>query len=325
MRAIIIKNPGRDATLVPVERPAPEPGPGEVVVAVAAVGVNRADVLQRRGLYPAPAGAPADIPGLEFSGTICRLGEGARGHAVGDRVMGLVPGGAYAEQVVLHARELMPVPRSIDLVDAAAIPEAFATAWDAMHLQGGLRAGQSVLIHAVASGVGSAAMQLARASGARAIGTSRTPAKLLRCAELGLDHGIDTSEGSFADAARALVPEGVDLVLDLVGGEYVKESLGALRASGTMICVGLLAGARAELPMGLLLSRRLTLRGTVLRSRPLEEKIALARAFSREVVPLFDSGALCPIIDQRLPLEEARAAHDALESNTTFGKVLLTT
>lgn len=231
--------------------------------------------------------------------------------------MGICAGGAYAEYVTAHSRELIPVPATLDIVSAAAVPEAFLTAWDAMHLQGGLQAGQRVLIHAVASGVGTAALQLARASGAVTLGTSRSASKLERCV------AIDTGRGELVKAVKAAAPDGVDLILDLVGAAYLTANIRSLRVGGSLICIGLLGGASAEFPLGLVLSRRLRVQGTVLRSRPLEEKIGLAQRFSREVIPLFERGALAPVIGQVLPVEAVVEAHAMMESNQTFGKLVL--
>lgn len=323
MRAIRIEGFGGPEVLRLVEAGAPpEPGWGQVRLRVAASGVNRADCLQRRGLYPAPADAPADVPGLEVSGVVEALGPGVSGWAPGDRAMAVVSGGGYAEAAVLHHRELIPVPPGLTLEEAAAIPEAFMTAWDALVLQGGLRAGQATWIAAVGSGVGTAGLQLALAAGAEVIGSSRTPEKLARCAALGLRHGVLAGEGS-ASAVRAVCPEGVDVILDLVGGSALEEHLRGLRLGGAILHVGLVGGAKATLPLGALLALRARLIGTVLRSRPLEEKLALAQRFGREVVPLFARGVLRPVVDRVLPAAEAAEAHRVLESNAAFGKVVL--
>jgi NADPH:quinone reductase len=324
MRAIVIARPGGPEVLEWREVPDPVPGRGEVLVRVRATAVNRADLLQRIGRYPAPGDSPADVPGLEYAGEIEALGDGVAGWTAGDRVFGLAGGGTYAERLVVHARTLARIPDGIPFEEAAAIPEAFVTAWDAMVTQGRLAAGETVLVSAVGSGVGTAAVQIARAIGARALGTARTPDKLERARELGLDAGIVPTEGRFAAAVReATGGGGVDLVLELVGGGYLAEDLACVAPRGRIVLVGLLAGARAELDLGAILSRRLELRGTVLRSRPLEEKILAARAFARHVVPLVARGALRPVIDRVLPLREAAAAHERVASNEGFGKVVL--
>ena len=327
MRAIVIEK--RDLLLREVETP--EPGPGQARVRVRACGVNRADVLQRKGAYPAPPDAPQDIPGLEIAGEVDAIGPGVFDRKVGDRVFGIVSGGAYAEAVVVHARTLAPIPdvagTPMSFTDAAAVPEAFITAYDALVVQCGLTAGEHVLVHAAGSGVGTAAVQIARAIGARAIGTARTEEKLTRTAALGMVHGIvpESKEGRpvFAGAVQALTRgAGVDVVLDLVGGPYFEESLRALRGSGRIVLVGLLAGAQANLDLGLLLRQRLHIMGTVLRARPLEEKI-LATQLLERLAPLFGSGALVPIIARVLPLAGAADAHALMESNATFGKIIL--
>lgn len=307
------------------ERPTPAPGPSQIRVRVHASALNRADLLQRRGRYPAPPGHPRDVPGLEYAGEVDAVGEGAGLWAVGNRVMGIVGGGAHAEYVCVHEREAMRIPQNLGWEEAAAVPEAFLTAYDALVRQLDLQVGERVLIHAVASGVGTAAVQLAHAAGAITFGTSRTPAKLDRAAEFGLDHAIDASAEDWTRRVEAAAGgEGMNVVLDLVGGGYVAASLGLLAERGRAIVVGTMAGARAELDLGLLLRRRLRLVGTVLRSRPLEEKIALARDFSEAVLPLFASGRVRPVVDTILPFSEIAEGHRRLEANDSVGKVVLT-
>jgi len=325
MKAIVISRPGGPEVLVPEDRPVPEPGPGEIRVRVHASALNRADLLQRRGSYPAPAGAPADVPGLEYAGEVDAVGEGAGLWAVGNRVMGIVGGGGHAEYVVVHEREGIRVPHDISWEEAAAIPEAFLTAYDALFRQLDLKMGERLLIHAVGSGVGTAAVQLARAAGATTIGTSRTAAKLRRAAELGLEVGIDTSREDFAEAVnQATYGSGVHAVLDLVGGTLLEASLRVVALRGRVIVVGTTAGSKAEIDLGVLLRRRIHLIGTVLRSRPLEEKIALAREFSGSVIPLLSSGRIKPVIDSVLQFSDIRKAHERMEKNDTFGKIVLT-
>ena len=324
MKAIAITKPGEPDVLALVERPRPEPSRGEVRVRVRATAVNRADLLQRMGLYPAPPDAPADIPGLELAGEVEAIGEGVERLAVGDRVFGLVGGGAYAEAVVSHERALAKLPAGLSFEEGAAIPEAFVTAHDAMVTQAGLRAGETVLVHAVGSGVGTAAIQLGRALGAYVIGTARTPAKLARAAALGMDVGVAAGAGTFADAVRAATGgAGAAVVLELIGGAYLAEDLRAAAARGRIVLVGLLAGARADLDLRMLLQKRLTVHGTVLRSRPLEEKLAAMRAFEAQVVPLFARGKLEPVIDRTFKLAEAADAHRYMASNASFGKIVL--
>jgi putative PIG3 family NAD(P)H quinone oxidoreductase len=328
-RVVRIREPGDASVLELVDRAVRDPGPGEVRVAVRACGLNRADLLQRRGLYPAPPGAPADVPGLEHAGVIDAIGEGVTERAIGDRVMGIVAGGAMASHLVVHARELVPIPEAMSFTDAAAIPEAFATAWDALFAQAELRPGMTVLVHAVASGVGTAALQLARCFGAQVIGTSRSATKLARCEALGLDHGLVVTATRelpprFADQALALTGgRGVDVVIDTVGAAYLEENVRALAPRGTIVCLGLLAGAQGTLPMGLLLGKRARVVGSVLRSRPLEEKIALAQRLTRELVPLFARGALRPVVDRVLPLASIADAHRAMEADANVGKIVL--
>ncbi len=323
MRAIVIPKFGGPEVLELRDVPAPEPGPGEVQVRVRATAINRADLLQRLGAYPAPPDAPRDIPGLEFAGEVAALGPGVFELAVGDRVFGLCGGGSYAEALVVHARTLARIPAGMSFEDAAAVPEAFITAWDAMVTQAGLGAGETVLIHAAGSGVGTAAMQLARAIGARSIGTVRTPDKLAQAQALGLDAGVVAEAGKFATAVNQAAPGGVDVVLELVGGPYVAEDLACLAPRGRIVLVGLMAGVRAELDLGAILRKRFHLMGTVLRSRPLEEKIAATQDFVRHVVPLLARGAVKPVVDRVMPLAEAAAAHTYVASNAGFGKVVL--
>ncbi len=302
----------------------PEPRYGEVLVRVAATAVNRADLLQVKGLYPAPPDVPADIPGLEFSGTVERLGEGVVEFSEGDAVSGLVGGGAYAEYLRTPARTLSPAPRGMSSTHAAALPEAFLTAYDAIVVQGGLKSGEVLLVHAAASGVGTAAVQLGASLGATVIATSRSEAKLSRVRELGAALSIVPKGEHFADEVKRMTGgRGADVVLDLVGGGYTRESLLAAAPGGRVLLVGLTGGRSAELDLADVLRRRLTLRGTVLRSRPLEEKIALATAFTRNILPLVERKMVHPVIDRVLPLEEAGVAHAAVLSNQTFGKVVL--
>lgn len=316
MRAIVLTEKGGPEVLRVADVPAPVPGPEEVVVEVAATALNRADVLQRMGFYPQPGVAPEhEIPGLELAGRVVERGARAVQREIGDQVMAVVSGGAYAERVAVHERQLMPIPGSVDVVDAAAIPEVFLTAWDALVVQGGLTSGRLALVHAGASGVGTAAIQLAKAIGAF-VAVTASAGKLDACRALGADITIDrVGDWGVND---------VDVVLDVVGGEYLERNLGALRTKGTIVQVGTMAGGNPTVNLGLLMMRRARLIGTVLRARPLEEKIALSQRFAQEVVPLFDTGALAPVIDSRYPLEQAADAHRRMESNATVGKVLLT-
>lgn len=313
MRVVRIREPGGPEVLELAERPEPTPGPGEVRVRVATMGVNRADALQRRGLYPAPAGAPADVPGLEVAGVIDAVGPGAEGR-VGDRVMTLVPGGGYAEAVVAHGREVLPVPAGWSDAEAGGAAEAYLTAFDALFCRAEARPGERVLIHAVGSGVGLAALDLARAAGLHVVGTSRTRAKLDRAVARGL-HTPVLVEG-LPDA----LPE-VDVVVDLVGGRWLEPTLRAVAPRGRVVVVGLLAGATATLPLMLLLGRRLRVEGTVLRSRPIEEKIALSQAFRARGFALL--GETRPVVDAVFPAAEAVAAHRRMEADESFGRIVL--
>lgn len=322
MRAVVIARPGGPEVLELRDVPRPEPSRGEARVRVRAAGVNRADLLQRMGSYPAPPGAPADIPGLELAGEVEALGDGATEVAVGDRVMGVVQGGAYAEHVVTHARTLVPMPAGASFREAAAVPEAFLTAFDAF-TQARLAPGDVALVHAAGSGVGTAAVQLASALGATVVGTARTKEKLERAAALGLLRGVVAEGGKFAEAVLAATGgRGVDVVLELVGGAYVAEDLRCVAPRARIVVVGLLAGAAAELDLATLLRKRASVTGTVLRSRPLEERIEAAAAL-RRLVPLFESGRLRPVVDRALTLDEAPAAHALLARNAGFGKLVL--
>lgn len=323
MRAIVITRHGGPEVLEPRDVPLPEPGPREIRVRVHATAVNRADLLQRAGHYPAPAGVPADIPGLEYAGVVDAAGPDVTRWRGGDRVMGLVGGGSYADCVVTHEDEAIAVPAGLDLVRAAAVPEAFITAHDALFTQMRLRDGEALLIHAVGSGVGTAALQLAKAAGATVIGTQRSQWKLEKATSLGLDVALEAG-ADFADGVRAATGgRGVDGILDLVGGPYLAGNLKCIALRGRILLVGLVAGARHELDMRLLLARRATIIGTVLRARDLEEKVAVSRAFERDVLPLLEGGAIAPVIDDVLPLADAARAHEIVSANRNFGKIVL--
>ncbi|HEX3760309.1 MAG TPA: NAD(P)H-quinone oxidoreductase [Kofleriaceae bacterium] len=321
MKAIAITKPGGPDVLTLVDRPAPVPSRGEVRVRVRATAINRADVLQRMGGYPAPADSPPDIPGLEFAGEVDALGPGVERLAVGDRVFGLTGGGSYAEQLVTHERAVARIPDGMSFEHAAAVPEAFITAHDAIVGQAGLRGGETLLVHAVGSGVGTAAAQLGRALGAYVIGTARTPDKLERARALGMDAGVVPDGGKFADAVRKHGEPSV--VLELVGGPYVDEDIRTVGVLGRIVLVGLLAGGRNELDLGGILRKRLRIFGTVLRARPLEEKLAAMRSFEAHVVPLLRRGLVAPVIDTVMDLDAAAAAHTRMQSNEGFGKIVL--
>ena len=323
MRSVVITAAGGPEVLEIQSRPIPEPGLHEVRVRVHASALNRADISQRLGRYPAPPGVPADISGLEYAGEVDALGPEATMWAAGTRVMGIVGGGAHAEYVCVHEREVMPVPIELTVEEASAIPEVFLTAYDAVFLQLQARAGERLLIHAVGSGVGTAAVQLARVAGVRSFGTSRTPDKLRRASELGLEAGIlastDWPEKVLANTQGA----GVHAILDLVGGGYLAGNLSVLSQQGRLISVGLTAGRSAELDMTMLMRKRLHIIGTVLRARPIEEKIALVRDFSDRVLPFFSSRRLRPVLDSVHSFNDVREAHALMESDSTFGKIIL--
>jgi NADPH:quinone reductase len=325
MRAIVIAGKGGAEVLEVREVPTPEPGSGQVRVRVRACGLNRADLMQARGMYPAPPGAPADIPGLEYAGEVDALGPDVAGPLrIGDRVFGIVGGGGQAEYVLTHERMAVPIPPDLDFVHAAAVPEAFITAHDALLTQGRLDPGGRVLIHAVGSGVGTAAVQVAHAMGCTVLGTSRTPAKLERARALGLDHGIDTSAEEFAQVARARTDgDGVDVVIDFLGGPALAGNLSALATRGRLVLVGLLGGSNAPFDLNLMLRKRLTIIGTTLRARPMEEKIAATRRFAAQVVPWLARGLVRPVVDSVFAFDDVRAAQARMESNEVFGKVIL--
>jgi NADPH:quinone reductase len=324
MRAIVITRAGGPDVLEEQKRPFPEPGLAHVRVRVRASALNRADLMQRRGHYPAPAGVPSDVPGLEFAGEVDALGPETTLWRAGSRVMGIVSGGAHAEYLSVHERQALPVPANLSFEEAAAIPEVFLTAYDALFRQLDVRSGERVLVHAIGSGVGTAALQLARIAGATVFGTSRTAEKLEKARALGLVHAIDTSQGDWVALIETLAgANGIHAIVDLVGGAYLGGNLRALASRGRLVSVGLTAGNRAELDMGMMMAKRLHIIGTMLRSRPLEEKIALARDFSERIIPLFESGRLRPIVDRVLSFSEIRSAHQLLESDATFGKVVL--
>ncbi len=323
MRAVAITKPGGPDVLAVVERPRPEPARHEVRVRVRATAINRADLLQRMGAYPAPADSPPDIPGLELAGEVDALGEGVTRWKIGDRVFGLVGGGAYAEYVTSHERALAEIPDRISWEHAAAIPEAFITAHDAMS-QAGLACGEVLLVHAAGSGVGTAAIQLGAAHGAFVIGTARTADKLERARPLGLDASVVAEKGRFADAVKAIDPAGAHVVLELVGGNYVDEDLRCTRERGRIMVVGLMAGVRHEVDLATILRKRIRITGTQLRNRPLEEKLAVMQTFEQQVVPLLARGKVQPVIDRVMPLDQAAEAHAYMGTNEGFGKIVLT-
>jgi len=400
MRAVVITRPGGPEVLELREVPDPRPGPAEIVVSVKATALNRADLLQRRGLYPAPPGVPADIPGLEMAGTVESCGAGASRFRPGDRVMAILGGGGHAEKVALDERVCLPIPDGMDWAEAGAVPEAFLTAWDALHDRGGLRAGDILLLHAAGSGVGTAAAQLARVAGARVIGLSRSADKRRRLEALGLDAVLDPTapglaaairdavrkfghaagpvgapardggrdtaptqaggaesgsacgsssrvandrsaqgptegasggEGAGATADREISPSasavepgaGVDLVVDFLGASSWPINMEVLAPQGRLVLVGTMGGAKVTADLSILMRKRLTVVGTVLRARSIVEKAALAEAFARGGLPLLAAGRLRPIVDRVMPLADAATAHEIMERNENFGKIVL--
>lgn len=324
MKAVVITRPGEPEVLELQERPDPVPGVSQVRIRIRASALNRADVSQRLGRYPAPPGVPADIPGLEYVGEIDLLGDGVTLWSPGQRVMGVVGGGGHAEYVCVHEREVITAPNGLDIESSAAIPEVFLTAYDAIFSQLRMTAGESLLVHAAGSGVGTAAIQLAKNAGLRTYGTSRSREKLDRAAELGLDVSVHAQDDSWASRVIAQSGgRGVDGILDLVGAAYFKGNVEAIALRGRMIVVGLTAGSMSEVDLRRVMQKRMTIIGTLLRSRPLEEKIQLARAFSDRIVPMFEDGRLRPVIDRVMSFSEVREAHRLMESNETFGKIVL--
>jgi putative PIG3 family NAD(P)H quinone oxidoreductase len=300
----------------------PTPGRDEIVVDVAHTAINRADVLQRMGMYPDPRNRAVEIPGLEFAGVVSAVGSDLTGWAVGDRAMGIEAGGCYAEKVVTHARQALPVPASVASADAAAIPEVFLTAWDALVVQGGLTSGRWALVHAGASGVGTAGIQIAKAIGANIAVTCST-GKIDACRALGADVVLERSPADWLGSLGQQVPGGVDVVLDVIGGEETERNLQAVRMDGTIVQVGLMGGGKASVNVGLILSKRITWIGTTLRARPIERKLALSQRFIAEMLPLFESGAMRPVVDSRYRFDDIADAHRHMEANANVGKILV--
>jgi putative PIG3 family NAD(P)H quinone oxidoreductase len=325
MRAVIAEKPGGPEVLRVEEMPDPLPGPDQVRVRVRAAGLNRADLLQRRGQYPAPADADPRVLGLEFAGEVERVGALVKTFKEGDRVMGLCGGGAHADRVVVHERLLMRTPPNLDHVQAASVPEAYITAHDALFTQGTLAPGERLLVHAVGSGVGLAAVQLAHAAGCWVVGTSRTATKLERAREQGLDAGVLVENTHFASKVReATGGAGVHLVADFMGASYLHDNLASRAYQGRLVIIGLMGGMRAEIDLSQLMTRRLKVWGTVLRSRPLEEKAAATHLFAEHALPWLARGMIKPIIDRVYPVQAIQAAHQQMERNENFGKIVLT-
>lgn len=327
MKAVTIVNHGgvEGLEVREVDTP-PEPVADRVRVRVHAAALNRADILQRLGRYPAPPGSPQNIPGLEFAGEIESIGSEVSQWKPGQRVFGITGGGAQAEFLVIPENQIADIPVGLDWAEAAAVPEAFITAHDALFTQAGLQPGETVLVHAAGSGVGTAAIQLARAAGAKVFGTSRTAEKLQKAKQYGLDGSV-AIEGDVSVLVKAIREwtngRGVDVILDLVGAEYLNANLSAIAPQGRMMLVGTTSGSKAMLDFGVVMSKRLAIRGTVLRARSPEEKARATRLFARHVVPLLADGVVRPVIDKVYRLEEIREAHQRLESNESFGKIVL--
>jgi putative PIG3 family NAD(P)H quinone oxidoreductase len=324
VRAITIPRYGGPEVLTLADVDDPVPGPDEILVRVLHAGVNRADTLQRRGAYPDPQRRDVEIPGLEYAGTVEAVGSRVAAWSVGDRVMGIESGACYAELVVTHERQALPVPEAVTVDDAAAIPEVFLTAWDALVVQGGLTSGRWTLVHAGASGVGTAAIQIATAIGARVAVTCSAP-KAQACRDLGAAVVLERSPADWLSALRDAVPTGVDVVLDVVGGEEADRNLQVVRPRGTIVQVGLMGGVVTPVNLGLLLTKRISWIGTMLRGRAPEEKAALSQRFIAEVLPRFEDGALHPVIDSRFALADAAEAHRRMEADANVGKILLDT
>jgi NADPH:quinone reductase len=322
MRAVIITKPGGPEVLEVQEVETPEPTGDQVRVQVRAAGINRADLLQRAGGYPAPPGSPQDIPGLEFAGEVDAVGPLVRTWKQGQRVMGLVGGGAQAEYVLVQEGMLVEIPQNLDFMQAAGVPEVFMTAHDALFTQAGLQMGEYVLIHAAGSGVGTAAIQLAYAAGATVFGTSRTPDKLEKAKSLGLDVGL--SDKNFAAEVQRLTSgKGVHIVIDFVGAPYLEQNLEALTAWGRLVFVSTMGGAQANVNLGLLMGKRISMRGATLRTRTLEEKLAVTRRFATSVLPLLANGKVRPIIEQVYAMEDVGEAHRVMGENRNFGKLIV--
>ena len=322
MRAVVLHTHGGPEVLTLEEVADPVPGPDEVLVDVAATALNRADLLQRMGLYPDPRGRAPEIPGLEFAGTVAAVGERVRLWQPGDRVMGIEAGGGYAERIATHERQLMAVPAEMSLTDAAAIPEVFLTAWDALVLQGGLTSGRWALVHAGASGVGTAAIQIATVIGAR-VAVTCSSGKAELCRSLGADLVLERSPHDWLADAKAAVPDGFDTVLDVIGGEEINRNLDAVALRGTIVQVGLMGGGDAPVNVGMLLARRATWVGTTLRARPLEEKVAVTRRFATEILPHFTARRMRPVVDCVFPLEQIADAHRRMAANANAGKIVV--
>ena len=323
MKAIVIDECGDESVMHIGEVESPKLAPGCLRIRVAAAGVNRADLLQRQGHYPPPPGA-SPILGLECSGEVVELGDGVEGWRLGERAMALLAGGGYAQEVVVSAGSAMRVPENVDLVEAAGLPEVLLTVFLNVFELGGLARSGSLLVHGGGSGIGTAAIQLARATDARIVVTAGSDEKCRRCRELGADVAVDYRSGDFVEAARsASGGRGVDVVLDSIGAPYLTQNLKSLATGGRLVLIGLMGGARAEIPLGLMLANRLQLIGSTLRSRSEREKAGLVRRFTESFGAALESGAVRPVVDRVLPLEQAGDAHRVMKASEHFGKLIL--
>lgn len=324
MTCIELPRFGGPEVLIPATRPLPAPGRGEVLVKIAAAGVNRPDLMQRAGYYPPPPGA-SDIPGLELAGTVVALGDDVASLSEGDFVCALVSGGGYAEYAIAAAPLCLPIPKGLTLVQAAAIPETFFTVWHNMFMRGRLQPGECVLIHGGTSGIGSAAIQLAKAHGAHVFATARGPAKVAACTRLGADRAIDYAAEDFvAVIAKETGGRGVDVVIDIVGGDYFARNIDCLAVEGRHVSVSTLQGYKCEINLRTVMTRRLTLTGSTLRPRPVADKATIAAGLRETVWPWIEAGKVAPVIHATFPLREARAAHALMEEGSHIGKVVLT-
>jgi len=323
MPVIEIASPGGPEQLVSATRPVPRPGEGEVLIRVAAAGINRPDILQRQGSYAPPPGT-TDVPGLEAAGEIAAVGAGVHGLAVGDRVTALLAGGGYAAYAVTAAALCLPVPGSLSMIEAAALPETVFTVWSNVFERGGCKAGDVLLVHGGTSGIGTIAIQLGTALGARVFATAGSPDKARACESLGAVRGIDYRSEDFVDVVRAATGgAGADVILDMVSGDYVARDMAAAAMFGRIVCIAALRGARAQIDVGVMMQKRLTLTGSTLRSRPIEQKAAIAAAVQRHVWPLVAAGRVRPVIYATFPLAEASAAHRLMETSAHIGKIML--
>ena len=324
MTVIAIRAPGGVDMLVPEQRPLPRPGEREVLVKVAAAGVNRPDVMQRQGLYPPPAGA-TDIPGLEIAGEVVALGAGATRWKLGDSVMALVVGGGYAEYCAAHETHALPIPAGLTLVAAAAIPETFFTVWHNAFERGRLRAGETLLVHGGSSGIGTAAIQLAKAFGARVIATAGSPEKCDACRRLGADLAINYRAEDFVAAAKtASNGRGADVILDMVGGDYIERNYEAAAVEGRVVQIAFQGGSKASVDFHRIMLKRLTHTGSTLRARSVADKGAIAKAVETHVLPLIAAGKVRPLIDSTFPFIQASAPHARMETSAHIGKIVLT-